>query len=107
MPSINVNVITLFIFRFRGTRRHPANLPGRVGLTPRWTKVQNVIPVVQVVSKTALFLNSDAKLRHMYELIVRDYYKTYFYCIIVDCFFNRCSNMPQDRPQIHHLLRHR
>ena len=31
MPSINVNVITLFIFRFRGTRRHPANLPGRVG----------------------------------------------------------------------------
>ena len=83
MPSINVNVITLFIFRIRGTRRHPANLPGRVGLTPRWTKVQNVIPVVQVVSKTALFHNSDAKLRHMYELIVRDYYKTYFllqYC---------------------------
>lgn len=76
MPSINVNVITLFIFRFLRTRRHPANLPDKAGLMPRWTKVQNVIPVVQVVSKTALFLNSDAKLRHMYELIVRDFYKT-------------------------------
>ena len=83
MPSINVNVITLFIFQFLGTRRHPANLLGRIGLMPRWTKVQNVIPVVQVMSKTALFLNSDAKLCHIYELIVRVFYKTYFllqYC---------------------------
>ena len=78
MPSINVNVITLFIFRFRGTRRHPANLPGRVGLTPRWTKVQNVLPVVQVMSKTALILNSDAKVQSTYVSIVRRFLKSYY-----------------------------
>ena len=81
MPSINVNVITLFIFRFRGTRRHPANLPGRVGLTPRWTKVQNVIPVVQVMSKTALILNSDAKVQSTYVSIVRRFLKSYYFLL--------------------------
>lgn len=56
MSSINVNVITLFIFRFLRTRRHPANLPDKAGLMPRWTKVQNVIPVFKKCQRPLCFL---------------------------------------------------
>lgn len=79
MPSINVNVITLFIFRFRGTRRHPANLPSKAGLAPRWTKVQNVVSAMKVMPKTAFIV----LMVQSYDFIANCMVGIYIYLLIL------------------------
>ena len=92
MPSVHVNVMTLFISKSRRTMRHLANTQD---------EVQNVVPVLEVCQRPLCFFCRCKVTNHARTLYSLLCIITISKCVYFD-FFSQYSNMRQVLHQRHH-----